>query len=148
MKVLLTREVPGLGVPGDVVEVKKGYARNYLLPRGLAVPPTSHELGRYDKLRAQYTTELADRRTRARLLAGRMSGMELVFPRRVHDEDKLYAAVRPQDVAKEIEERFGEKVDPKRIRMDPIETTGEYEVEISIYEDSVAQVKVRVVAAD
>lgn len=74
--------------------------------------------------------------------------MELVFPRRVHDEDKLYAAVRPQDVAKEIEERFGEKVDPKRIRMDPIETTGEYEVEISIYEDSVAQVKVRVVAAD
>lgn len=148
MKVLLIREVPGLGVPGDVVEVKKGHAHNYLLPRRLAVPPTPHELERYGKLRAQYAAELADRRTQARLLAERMSGVELVFPRLVHDEDKLYAAVRPQDVAKEIEERFGVPLDPKRIRMDPIETIGEYEVEIGVYEDSVSQVKVKVVATD
>lgn len=148
MKVLLIKEVPGLGIPGDVVEVKDGYARNYLLPRKLATKPTPHEMARYAKLRAQYEAELADRRTRAQMLAEKLSGAEISFARKVHDEDKLYAMVRPQDVAKAIEEKFGEKVDPHRIKMEPIEALGEYEVEVGIYEDIAAKVKVIVTAAD
>ncbi len=148
MKVLLIKEVPGLGIPGDVVEVKDGYARNYLLPRGLATMPRPHEMARFSKLRAKYEAELADRRTRAQLLAGKLSGVKLSFARKVHDEDKLYAAVRPQDVAKAIEESFGEKVDPRRIRMEPIEALGEYEVEVGIYEDIAAKITVTVTAAD
>ena len=148
MKVLLVKEVPGLGIPGDVVEVKDGYARNYLLPKRLAVKPTPHEVARYAKLRAQYEAELADRRTRAQMLAEKLSGAELSFSRRTHDQDKLYAGVRPHDVAKAIEEQFGEKVDPDRIKMDPIDSVGEYEVEIGIYEDISAKVKVKVTPAD
>ncbi|MBC7097611.1 50S ribosomal protein L9 [Candidatus Bipolaricaulota bacterium] len=148
MKVLLVKEVPGLGIPGDVVEVKDGYARNYLLPKGLATLPRPHEMARYEGLRAQYEAELADRRTRAQRLAEKLSGAQLTFSRRVHDEDRLYASVRPQEVAKAIEESFGEKVDPRRIRMEPIESLGEYEVEVGIYEDIAAKITVRVRAAD
>ncbi len=142
MKVLLTREVAGLGIPGDVVEVKDGYARNYLLPRRLGVVPTPHELARFGELRSRYAAELADRHTQARALAEKLAGMELLFTRRVHDEDKLYASVRPQDVAREIADRFGVKVDPDRIRMEPVEALGEYQAEVLLYEDITATVKV------
>jgi len=142
VKVLLIREVSSLGVPGDVVEVRPGYARNYLLPKGFAVPPTPHEMNRYAKLRAQYQRELADRHTRAQMLAEKLNGAQFSFERRVHDEDKLYAAVRPHELAKEIEARFDEKIDPDRITMDEIEALGEYTAEIGIYEDLKAQVQI------
>ncbi|MGY4706684.1 50S ribosomal protein L9 [Candidatus Bipolaricaulota sp. J31] len=148
MKVLLIKEVPNLGAPGDVVEVKDGYARNYLLPKKLAVLPTPHNVERYRKLREQYEMELADRRTRAQALAEKLEGMELVFGRKVHDVDKLYAAVRPHDVAKELEERLGVKIEPSKIVMEPIELLGEYEVQVKLYEDIAATVKVKVEPID
>ncbi|GAB4309253.1 MAG: 50S ribosomal protein L9 [Candidatus Bipolaricaulota bacterium] len=142
MKVLLTREVAGLGIPGDVVEVKDGYARNYLLPRKLGVVPTPHELARFGDLRSRYQAELADRHAQAHALAEKLAGVELLFTRRVHDEDKLYASVRPQDVAKEIADRFGVKIDPDRVRMEPVDTLGEHQAEILLYEGITAAVKV------
>ncbi len=142
MKVLLIHEVRKLGVPGDVVDVKDGYARNYLLPKRIAVEPTPHEMERYAKLREHYQRELADRRTRSQMLAEKLQGAEFTFARRVHDEDKLYAGVRPQELAREIEERFEEKVDPERIAMDAIETVGEYSAHVGIYEDISAEVKI------
>ncbi len=142
MKVLLIQEVPKLGVPGDVVNVKDGYARNFLLPKRMAVPPTQHEMTRYAKLREQYQRELADRRTRSQMLAEKLEGAAFTFARRVHDEHKLYAGVRPQELAKEIEARFEEKVDPERITMDAIETVGEYTARVGIYEDIGAEVKI------
>ncbi len=142
VKVLLIREVPSLGVPGDVVNVKAGYARNYLLPKRMAVPPREHEMARYAKLQEQYRRELADRRTRAEMLSEKLEGANFVFSRRVHDEDRLYASVRPQDVAKEIEDRFGEKISPERISMDAIEAVGEYTAHVSIYEDIAADINI------
>ncbi|MDD5453298.1 MAG: 50S ribosomal protein L9 [Candidatus Bipolaricaulis sp.] len=147
MKVLLTREVAGLGIPGDVVEVKDGYARNYLLPRKLGVVPTPHELARFGQLRSQYEAELADRHTQAQALAEKLAGVELLFTRRVHDADKLYASVRPQDVATEIADRFGVKIDPERIRMETVDTLGEHQAEIQLYEDITATVKLIVTPA-
>lgn len=147
MKVLLTREVAGLGIPGDVVEVKDGYARNYLLPRKLGVVPTPHELARFGQLRSQYEAELAGRHTQAHALAEKLAGVELLFTRRVHDADKLYASVRPQDVATEIADRFGVKIDPERIRMETVDTLGEHQAEIQLYEDITATVKLIVTPA-
>jgi large subunit ribosomal protein L9 len=147
VKVLLTREVAGLGIPGDVVEVKDGYARNYLLPRKLGVVPTPHELARFGQLRSQYEAELADRHTQAQALAEKLAGVELLFTRRVHDADKLYASVRPQDVATEIADRFGVKIDPERIRMETVDTLGEHQAEIQLYEDITATVKLIVTPA-
>ncbi len=148
MKVLLIKEVPNLGVPGDVVEVKDGYARNYLLPKKLAVLPTPHNVERFRKLKEKYEMELADRRTKAQALAEKLNGAELVFGRKVHDENKLYALVRPHDVAKAIEEKFGAKVEASKIVMEPIDTLGEYEVQVKLYEDIAATVKVKVEPID
>lgn len=147
MKVLLTREVAGLGIPGDVVEVKEGYARNYILPRKLGVVPTPHELARFRMLRSQYEAELADRRAQAQAVAEKLNGVELPFTRRVHDEDRLYAAVRPQDVAKEIAHRYGVKIDPERIRMETVDRLGEHQAEIQLYEGITATVKLTVTPA-
>lgn len=144
MKVLLTREVAGLGIPGDVVEVKEGYARNYILPRKLGVVPTPHELARFGQLRSRYEAELADRHTQAQALAEKLNGVELLFTRRVHDADRLYATVRPQDVAKEIADRFGVKIEPNRIRMETVDRLGEHQAEIQLYEGIKATVKVTV----
>lgn len=147
MKVLLTREVAGLGIPGDVVEVKDGYARNYILPRKLGVVPTPHELSRFGQLRSRYAAELVDRHTQAQALADQLNGVEFMFTRRIHDADKLYATVRPQDVAKEIADRFGVKIDPDRIRMETVETLGEHQAEVLLYENIAATVKLTVTPA-
>lgn len=144
MKVLLVKEVPGLGTPGDVVEVRDGYARNYLLPRKLAVVPSPHERSRYAQLKARYAEEISDRRTKAQKLAEKLAEAELVFLRRVHDENKLYAAVRAHDVAQALAEKFGQEFPVDRIKMEPIRALGTYSVEISLYEEIKATVKVRV----
>ncbi len=144
MKVLLIKEVPGLGTPGEVVEVRDGYARNYLLPRKLAVLPTPHELSRYAKLKARYEAEITDRRAKAQALAEKLQDTEFVFTRRVHDKNKLYAAVRAQDLAQAIAERFGEEIPVERIKLEPIHELGTYPVEIHLYEGIKATVRVKV----
>lgn len=144
MKVLLIKEVPGLGTPGEVVEVRAGFARNYLFPKKLAVSPTSHELSRYEKLKARYEAEISDRRSKAQALAQKLQDAEFVFTRRVHDKNKLYAAVRAHDLAQAIAERFGEEVPLDHIKLEPIHELGNYSVEIQVYEDIKATVRVRV----
>ena len=147
MQIILMEKVVNLGNLGDLVKVKDGYARNYLLPRKLGVVPTPHELARFGQLRSQYEAELADRHTQAHALAEKLAGVELLFTRRVHDADKLYASVRPQDVATEIADRFGVKIDPERIRMETVDTLGEHQAEIQLYEDITATVKLIVTPA-
>lgn len=144
MKVLLIKEVPGLGTPGDVVDVRDGFARNYLFPRGLAVFPTPHELARFQKLRDRYQAEVADRRGRAQALAEKLRGVEFVFARRVHDKNKLYAAVRAQDLAHAIADRFGMEVPVDHIKLEPIHELGTYPVDVRLYEDIKVTVTVKV----
>lgn len=144
MKVLLVREVPGLGTPGDVVEVRDGFARNYLLPKKLAVLPTPHELARFQKLRERYQAEVADRRSRAQALAEKLQGAEFVFARRVHDKNKLYAAVRAHDLAQAIAERFGVEIPVDHIGLEPIQEVGTFPAEIRLYEDIKVTVTVKV----
>ncbi|MCS7240877.1 MAG: 50S ribosomal protein L9 [Candidatus Bipolaricaulota bacterium] len=144
MKVLLVKEVPGLGTPGEVVEVRDGFARNYLFPRKLAVPPTPHELSRYEKLRARYEAEISDRRSKAQALAQKLQDAEFLFTRRVHDKNKLYAAVRAHDLAQAIAEKFGEEIPADHIKLEPIHELGTYPVEIQLYEDIKVTVRVRV----
>ncbi len=144
MKVLLVKEVPGLGTPGDVVEVRDGFARNYLFPKKLAVLPTPHELARFQKLRERYQAEVADRRSRAQAWAEKLRGAEFVFARRVHDKNKLYAAVRAHDLAQAIAERFGVEIPVDHIGLAPIHEVGTFPAEIRLYEDIKVTVTVKV----
>jgi len=147
MEVLLTRTVDKLGEPGDVVDVAPGYARNYLMPQGVAVQPTPHNVDRYKSVREARMQELKARKERAQDLQGQLDGKALVFERRTNDQGTLYSSVQPGDIAKELNEQFGTELEAGRVEMhEHIETPGEYHATINLYMDITAAVTLQVVA--
>ncbi len=148
MKVLLIQPVEKLGDVGDVVEVADGYARNYLLPRGLAVEPTEHNLARYAKIKEQRLAELRNREEQAKILKEKLDGAVFEFVREAR-EGKLYGSVRKEDILARVQEEFGVELEKGRIELEhPIEEVGEYQVRIGLYGDISAEVRIVVKAAD
>jgi large subunit ribosomal protein L9 len=144
-KVLLTETVDRLGHVGEVVVVADGYARNYLLPRGLAVEPTDHNVARFAKARAAHEAEMLKREERAVLLRDKLADQLFVFERKAHDDDRLYGSVRPEDIVAQIEEKTGEHIEASRIHLAaPIETLGPHAVTVSIYKDISVEIRVQV----
>jgi len=147
MEVLLTRTVDKLGEPGDVVTVAPGYARNYLMPQGFAVPPTPHNVERYKSVREERMQELKAREERAQDLQAQLDGKTLVFERRTNEQGTLYSSVHPGDIAKELNEQFGTELEAGRVEMhEHIETPGEYHATINLYMNITAEVTLQVVA--
>ena len=144
-KVLLASNVENLGHVGEIVDVADGYARNFLLPKGLAVEPTEHNLARFAKERAAHEAELLQREEKAVLLRGKLADQMLVFERKAHDDDRLYGSVRTEDITAQIEELLGEHIETSRVQLDhPIETLGPHSVTISLYKDIAVNVRVQV----
>ncbi len=144
-KVLLTTTVERLGHVGEVINVADGYARNYLLPRGLAVPPTDHNMARFAKQKAAHDTELLQREEKARYLRDKLADQTLHFERKAHDDDRLYGSVRAEDIAGQVEELLGEHIEASRIQFEhPIETLGPHAVTINLYRDIAVEVRVQV----
>ena len=145
MQVLLTQAVEKLGGPGDVVNVAPGYARNYLLPKGLAVEPTAHNIHRFQKTREKRVTEMKEREEEAKALKQKIEGTVLTFYRKAHDK-KLYSSVRPEEIAAQLSEQFKTEIEKGRVRIDaPIEALGRHPVKIEIYKDIAAEIRVEVV---
>ncbi|MDQ7794596.1 MAG: 50S ribosomal protein L9 [bacterium] len=149
MKILLLRDVPKLGRQGDVKEVADGYARNYLIPRGLAQPATG-ALQRVARGRAQATTARADREIReARETAARLDGFSLTIRARVGEKGRLFGSVTNQDVARGLAEIAGVRVDRRRVALDEaIKTPGVYRIPVRLHPDVQAVVEVRVEGED
>ncbi len=144
-KVLLTTTVERLGHVGEIVNVADGYARNYLLPRGLAVAPTEHNAARFAKEKEAHESELLQREEKARVLRDKLADQTLRFERKAHDDDRLYGSVRAEDIAGQIEERFGEHIETTRVRLEhPIETLGPHAVTINLYKDVSVEVRIQV----
>ena len=144
-KVLLASNVENLGHVGEIVDVSDGYARNFLLPKGLAVEPTEHNLSRFAKQRAAHEAELLQREEKAALLRGKLADQRLVFERKAHDDDRLYGSVRAEDITAQIEELLGEHIETSRVQLDhPIETLGPHSVTISLYKDIAVEVRILV----
>lgn len=144
-KVLLTKTVERLGHIGEVVTVADGYARNYLLPQGLATEPTEHNMAQYAKERAVHEAELMKREEKARLLRAKLADQTLTFERKAHDDDRLYGSVRVEDIASQIEERVGEHIEAARIRLEQtIETLGPHVATIALYKDISVEVRIQV----
>ena len=144
-KVLLTTTVERLGHVGEIVNVADGYARNYLLPRGLAVQPTEHNVARFAKERAALETELLQREERARVLRGKLADQTLRFERKAHDDDRLYGSVRAEDITGQIEELFGEHIETARVQLEhPIEMLGPHAVTINLYKDVFVEVRIQI----
>ena len=144
-KVLLTTTVERVGHVGEIVNVADGYARNYLMPRGLAVPPTEHNVARFAREKAAHESELLQREEKARVLRDKLADRTLRFERRAHDDDRLYGSVRAEDVTVQIEELFGERIETARVQLEhPIETLGPHAVTINLYKDVSVEVRIQV----
>ena len=145
-KVLLTTTVERLGHVGEIVNVADGYARNFLLPRGLAVAPTEHNVAQFAKQKAAHETELLQREEKARFLRDKLADLTLRFERKAHDDDRLYGSVRVEDITAQIEKALGEHVESSRVQLElPIETLGPHAVTINLYRDISVEVRVQVV---
>jgi large subunit ribosomal protein L9 len=146
VQVILREELSNLGTIGDVVKVKPGYARNYLLPRGLAVEASVrnlHELEHQKRV-------IADKRLReqksAAAVADKVSGVKLAFTMRAGEDGKLFGSVTNQDVHRQLEER-GFSIDRRKIMLDePIKSLGTHDVVIHLGPDTKATLKVEVTA--
>lgn len=129
MKVILTQDLKGLGQAGALVEVADGYARNYLIPRGLAVAATGSTVKAMEAQQQQVRRRLEKELERARALADRIASAPLVVSARAGEGGRLFGSVTAADVARAIEQRYGQAVDRRRIDLpSPIKNLGTYTV--------------------
>lgn len=135
MKVILNDFIEHLGERGDSVVVKPGFARNYLLPKGLAYPDTPGNRRRFDQEQKHWEEMDLTRRSAADALANDIDGTELIFERRAGEKDVLFGSVSVADISGELADK-GFEIDRKRVMLDhPIKEIGNYEVVISIHRD-------------
>ena len=145
MRVILLDEVENLGKPGDVVEVKDGYARNYLIPRGLVKPATKGALKQIDLIRMAAEKRLARERGRAESIAAVLKESVIEFRVRAGTRNRLYGSITSADIAQAIEEKMGVEIDRRTIVLDrPLRQLGEYIVPVRLMAGVISEVKVRV----
>jgi large subunit ribosomal protein L9 len=145
IRVLLQADVDNLGRGGDIVRVRPGFARNYLLPRGLAVPATEGNLARVEELKRAAEQRAAQEAEVAKALAAKLGELSVEIQRAVGDESKMYGSV----TAKDIEDAFaklGAAVDRKKIQLsEPIKQLGTFDVPVKLHSTVIATLKVNVV---
>jgi large subunit ribosomal protein L9 len=146
MEVILREHVDNLGRRGEVVKVADGYARNYLLPRKLALLVTEGNKKQIDRERAKFEAREAEEKGVADTLAQRIARVELEIARRVGETEVLYGSVTSADIVEALGAR-GFEVDRRKLQLhEPIKKLGEYDVPIRLHRDVTTHVKVRVVA--
>ncbi|MDE3723448.1 50S ribosomal protein L9 [Nocardiopsis sp. N85] len=145
MKLILTHEVNGLGAPGDVVEVKNGYGRNYLLPRGFAIRWTRGGQKQIDLI--QRARSARDIRTldEAKQVAGRVSALNVRLKQRAGEGGRLFGSVTPADIAEAVKVAGGPELDKRRIEVkNPIKSVGAYKVQVRLHPEVVATINLDV----
>jgi large subunit ribosomal protein L9 len=144
MEVILREHVDNLGRRGDVVKVAPGYARNFLLPRKLALPVNEGNKRLIDRERKLAEVRELEERQQAEAVATRLSQLELTLARRVGDTEQLYGSVTSADLAEALAAK-GLEIDRKRIHLDePLKALGEFTVSVRLHRDVTAQLKVHV----
>ncbi|MBI1377976.1 MAG: 50S ribosomal protein L9 [Frankiales bacterium] len=148
MKLILTQDVNGLGAPGDVVEVKDGYGRNYLLPRGLATPWTKGGEKQVAQIkRARSVREVRDVEA-ATAIKQSLEGLKVTLTARSGETGRLFGAVTVADVVEAITAAGGPAVDKRKVTIvAPIKTVGAHKVEVRVHPEALASVTVDVVRA-
>ncbi|HEX3158337.1 MAG TPA: 50S ribosomal protein L9 [Gemmatimonadaceae bacterium] len=145
MEVILRQSVDKLGHPGDVVTVSPGFARNYLLPRGVAYPATPGNLKRISQEKARLDAAEASRRASAEELASKFDEVSVTFAARVGEEGKLFGSVTAADIAQQLEAQ-GFHVERRMIDLhEPIKALGVYRVPIRLHADVKPEIKVWVI---
>lgn len=146
MEVILTQDVDNVGDAGQVVSVKNGYGRNYLLPQGMAVLATSRNKAKFEHDRASIETRVAKQRSDAQSIADRVNGMTLKFERRVGEDEKLFGSVTSRDLAEQLAVA-GVELDHRKISLaDPVRALGKFEAPVKLGSKVAATLKFWVVA--
>jgi large subunit ribosomal protein L9 len=146
MKLILREDVYNLGKGGELVEVKPGYGRNYLIPRGLAVLANPKNIREVEHQKAVAAAKAAKLKASAEAIAKRLSDTPLSFKRKVGEQDKLYGSVTAMDLAEALAGR-GVQIDRRSIDLsEPLKTLGDFEVGVKLHSEVVGKVKVKVEA--
>jgi large subunit ribosomal protein L9 len=143
MKVYFLKDVPGVARAGEIKEVAEGYARNYLLPRKLAVAATEAVIDQARARQAAEARRAAREAEELRELAGRLDGLTVTVAVRAGKEGRLYGSVTAADIAEAISARVGRPIDRRRVELEaPIRKTGEYRVVVRLSRDLAPRVNV------
>jgi large subunit ribosomal protein L9 len=142
MQIILQEDVDKLGARGQVVEVAEGYARNFLLPRKLAMPASAGNLKRLEKIRTTLAKLTATEREAAQKVADELNGVVIHLVRKAGENDHMFGSVTSADLAQELASR-GHEVDKRKIQLsEPIRTLGEFQVPVRLYSEVTAEFKV------
>jgi len=146
MEVILREHVEHLGRRGDVVKVAEGYARNYLLPRKLALAVTDNNKRQIEREKKLAEARDLEEKAQAEAIAQRLTQLDVEIARRVGENDTLYGSVTSQDIAQALKDK-GFDIDKRKITLaEPLKALGESTVPVKIHRDVTAQLKVKVVA--
>ena len=147
-KLILTQEGAGLGTSGDVVEVKNGYARNYLFPRGFATPWSRGGEKQIESIKAARAAREVASLEDAQVLAQKLTSATVTIPVKAGSEGRLFGTVKAEDVAKAVEAAGLGSVDKRKVELNQhIKTTGVYQASVRLHEDVNANVEFEVVPA-
>ncbi len=148
MKVILRETVSNLGTTGDVVEVKPGYGRNFLIPKKMAVLATEGNVRRIEHEKRVALAHQAKVKAGATELAKRLAAVEIVIARRVGEQEKLFGSVTAIDIAEKLEP-MNLGIERRQIHLEePIKSIGTFEVEVKLHHDVTQTIKVNVVAQE
>jgi len=147
VKVILRADVPDVGHKGDVLDVADGYARNFLVPRGLAMAASKGALAQAESMRRARAVRDTRDREAAEEIATKLTPLTITIPARAGAEGRLFGSVTPADVAAAIESQSGVEVDRKRLHLDePIRALGAHEIPLRLHPEVEVRLSVEVVA--
>jgi large subunit ribosomal protein L9 len=148
MKVILLEDIDTIGKMGDTVSVKNGYARNYLIPRNLALPATARNLKAHEHQLRDIERKVSKIVSEAQSLADKITGVSLTFNRKTGEKGRLFGSVTNMDIADALKEK-GLTIDRKDIVLpEPIKSLGEFDVQVKLHHDVSPVVKITVLPED
>ena len=148
MQIILTQDVENLGKAGELVSVRPGYGRNYLVPRGFAVSATVHNKNRLEHEKAVIARKVEKERATANEIATRINGMTLQFERQVGEDEKLFGSVTSRDIAEQLK-KANVEIDHRWVQLDqPVKALGKYEVPVRLAAGVIATLKFWVVGKE
>ncbi len=146
MKVILKKDMSPLGGYGEVVTAARGYARNYLIPRGMAIEATPGNLRQLDSERVAYVKKVAAKVADAEKLASELEAVSLSFERKAGEDDKLFGSVTTHDIEEALKSKGFQSIDRKAISLtEPIKTVGSHVAAVKLHPEVSANIKIEVV---
>jgi large subunit ribosomal protein L9 len=146
MRIILQKEVPNLGAPGDVVQVKDGYARNYLIPRGMAAPASKGAVRHAERMKAGHEDRQRRARGGAEELAARLAKTPVRLAAQAGEDGRLFGSITAHHISEQVSQQLGEQVDHRKIRLqEPIRSLGTHSVTVHLHPDVDATITLDVV---